>query len=590
MGTIEIKNRDILLDGKSVKIHSGAMHYFRIHPDYWRDRIVKLRQCGLNCLETYMCWNRHEPRLGQFDFSGWLDIERYIQMAQEEGLLVMVRPGPYICSEWDLGGQPSWLLKDPQMRLRTLYEGYWKYAKRYMDEVLSRLKKWQYTEGGPLIMMQIENEYGSYGDDHEYLEAYRQCYVEHGFTIPLFTADGNTPHHLASGTVPGTMACVDGRCHPARLVKELNEFNPDNPPFVMELWNGVAFHWQEQCREHLAEDVRGDIKEALANGVNFNLYMFHGGTNFGFMNGANGGNCPYKPLITSYDVNGTLNEEGDPTPKYYAVQEELCKAQGIPIEKPVILPKKAYGKIELTESVSLYDALPALGQWKDYRRAPRMEEIDQDYGFIMYRYRLTVPGAYPVELFELRDRAIIFVNGVPAGTLYRNDPQPHRVMVTIPEGGADVDVLVENMGRINYGYLMNQDCKGILFMGIAYTMREMSHLKAISLPMNDISGITYKPFERINGPAFYRGHFHAETVCDTFIKIPGGMKGNVWLNGFNLGRYWNVGPQLTLYAPAPLLKKGRNEVVVFELHGMRDEGVESVDKRDFGVSVPMKLP
>ena len=590
MRTIEIKKREILLDGKSVKIHSGSMHYFRIHPDYWRDRIVKLRQCGLNCLETYMCWNRHEPRPGQFDFSGWLDIERYIQMAQEEGLLVMVRPGPYICSEWDLGGQPSWLLKDPQMRLRTRYEGYWKYAKRYMDEVLSRLKKWQYTEGGPLIMMQIENEYGSYGDDHEYLEAYRQCYVDHGFTIPLFTADGNTPHHLSSGTLPGVMACVDGRCHPARLVKELNDFNPDNPPFVMELWNGVAFHWQEQCREHLAEDVRGDIKEALANGVNFNLYMFHGGTNFGFMNGANGGNCPYKPLITSYDVNGTLNEEGDPTAKYYAVQEELCKAQGIPIEKPVILPKKAYGKIELTESVSLYDARPALGQWKDYHRAPRMEEIDQDYGFIMYRYRLNVPGAYPVELFELRDRAVILVNGNPAGTLYRNDPQPHRVTVTIPEGGADVDVLVENMGRINYGYLMNQDRKGILFMGVAGAMREMSKLKAISLPMNDISGLSFKPFKSMEEPAFYRGHFEAETVCDTFIKVPGGMKGNVWLNGFNLGRYWNVGPQLTLYAPAPLLRKGRNEIVVFELHGMREEGVESVDKRDFGTAVPMKLP
>ena len=590
MGTIEIKKREILLDGKSVKIHSGSMHYFRIHPDYWRDRIVKLRQCGLNCLETYMCWNRHEPRPGQFDFSGWLDIERYIQMAQEEGLLVMVRPGPYICSEWDLGGQPSWLLKDPQMRLRTRYEGYWKYAKRYMDEVLSRLKKWQYTEGGPLIMMQIENEYGSYGDDHEYLEAYRQCYVDHGFTIPLFTADGNTPHHLSSGTLPGVMACVDGRCHPARLVKELNDFNHDNPPFVMELWNGVAFHWQEQCREHLAEDVLGDIKEALANGVNFNLYMFHGGTNFGFMNGANGGNCPYKPLITSYDVNGTLNEEGDPTAKYYAVQEELCKAQGIPIEKPVILPKKAYGKIELTESVSLYDALPTLGQWKDYHRAPRMEEIDQDYGFIMYRYRLNVPGAYPVELFELRDRAVILVNGMPAGTLYRNDPQPHRVMVTIPEGGADVDVLVENMGRINYGYLMNQDRKGILFMGVAGAMREMSNLKAISLPMNDISGLSFKPYKSMEEPAFYRGSFEAETVCDTFIKVPGGMKGTVWLNGFNLGRYWNVGPQLTLYAPAPLLRKGRNEIVVFELHGMRDEGVESVEKRDFGTSVPMKLP
>ena len=590
MGTIEIKKREILLDGKSVKIHSGSMHYFRIHPDYWRDRIVKLRQCGLNCMETYMCWNRHEPRPGQFDFSGWLDIERYIQMAQEEGLLVMVRPGPYICSEWDLGGQPSWLLKDPQMRLRTRYEGYWKYAKRYMDEVLSRLKKWQYTEGGPLIMMQIENEYGSYGDDHEYLKVYRQCYVNHGFTIPLFTADGNTPHHLSSGTLPGVMACVDGRCHPARLVKELNDFNHDNPPFVMELWNGVAFHWQEQCREHLAEDVRGDIKEALANGINFNLYMFHGGTNYGFMNGANGGNCPYKPLITSYDVNGTLNEEGDPTAKYYAVQEELCKAQGIPIEKPVILPKKAYGKIELTESVSLYNALPALGQWKDYHRAPRMEEIDQDYGFIMYRYRLNVPGAYPVELFELRDRAVILVNGNPAGTLYRNDPQPHRVTVTIPEGGADVDVLVENMGRINYGYLMNQDRKGILFMGVAGAMREMSKLKAISLLMNDISGIPFKPFKSMEEPAFYRGSFYAETVCDTFIKIPGGMKGNVWLNGFNLGRYWNVGPQLTLYAPAPLLKKGRNEIVVFELHGMREEGVESVDKRDFGMSVPMKLP
>ncbi|MBR5840649.1 MAG: beta galactosidase jelly roll domain-containing protein, partial [Victivallales bacterium] len=208
----------------------------------------------------------------------------------------------------------------------------------------------------------------------------------------------------------------------------------------------------------------------------------------------------------------------------------------------------------------------------------------------MYRYHLNVPGAYPVELFELRDRAVILDNGMPAGTLYRNDPQPHRVMVTIPEGGADVDVLVENMGRINYGYLMNQDRKGILFMGVAGAMREMSNLKAISLPMNDISGLPFKSFKSMEEPAFYRGYFEAETVCDTFIKVPGGMKGNVWLNGFNLGRYWNVGPQLTLYAPAPLLKKGRNEIIVFELHGMRDEGVESVDKRDFGTSVPMKLP
>ncbi len=589
--SIVISGRDILINGKKTQIRSGAMHYFRIHPDYWRDRIIKLKQCGLNTLETYFCWNLHEKKEGEYDFSGQLDFIRYIKIAQEEGLMVMVRPGGYICSEWDLGGMPPWLLVKPGIRFRCCNEEFLKAQDAYYRKVLPMLAPLQWDQGGPIIMMQLENEYGSWGNDHKYIAHCRDVFRECGVTVPLFTSDGADRRLLINGTADGVIPTVNGRCHPASLVKSLDAFNGGTtPPFVMELWDGVAQNWTFPAVNHKAEDVRGDITEAMTNDINFNLYMFHGGSTWGFMNGGNGGytpfDLPYKPLLTSYHVNAPLNEAGDPTEKYFAIQSEIAKyVPDFKPEKPVVSEKKEYGRIELTEQISILDALPYISQEIEDVYPRTMEYYGQSYGYILYRFQTEYAGT--MRLHELRDRAVCMLNGETTAVLYRND-RDYDHAFPVPFENCQVDILVENMGRINYGHFMENEYKGVRRVTNDYL--EMFHCKVYPLSMDDLSALPFSKDNKVgNQPAFYKGTFTVDKACDTFFKVPCGVKGNVWINGFNLGRYWNVGPQKTLYVPAPLLREGENEVIVFDQQGLTERYVYAQDHEDFGPALTLPL-
>ena len=590
--TVEIGTREIRVDGKPVQILSGAMHYFRIHPDYWRDRIVKLRQCGLNTLETYMAWNLHEPREGAFDFSGGRDFCRYLEIAGEEGLMVIVRPGPYICSEWDFGGLPAWLLEKPGLRLRCLNTPYLEAVEHYLDQIIPRLCALQHTKGGPIIAIQLENEYGSYGNDHEYLRFLQQKYLDGGIDVPLFTSDGAEDRMLHCGTLPDVFATVNFRNHPKKNLKKIEEFRPSAPPFVMELWEGGPHHWGEIFPEHDAEAVREDVREVLENHYNMNLYMFHGGSNPGFMNGANISEGRYLPMLSTYDGDAALSEEGDPTPKYFAIQEEIKRFYpDAPTGTPRRLPRRAYGEIRLDEVITLDEALPMLSTPVRAAAPETMERYGQNYGFILYRTTPDLPpGVHSIRLENLRDRAIILNNRRIAGIADRNLP-PCSCWISVPPEGGQLDILVENMGRSNFGPDMEEERKGLTGVR-ANNLIKLFGWEIWPLPLDDLSRLV---FRRLDGdalppvPAFYRGSFTVDEPCDTFLKVPEGSRGCIFLNGVNLGRYWQIGPQRTLYVPAPLLKRGENQLIVFDVEGIRKAVVLSQDKRDFGPRMLMQI-
>ncbi len=586
---VEIMGDKIRIAGKEKQILSGAMHYFRIHPDYWRDRLVKLRQCGLNTVETYVAWNLHEPREGEFDFTGGKDLTVFLKIAHEEGLLAIVRPGPYICSEWDLGGLPAWLLNKPGMRLRCFNQPYCDAAVRYMSHVLAILKPLQYSEGGPVIAMQIENEYGSYGNDRQYLNFLKKCFADAGITVPLFTSDGNSELHFDGGTLPGIFATANFRNKPAENLAFIDRYCPGTPKFVMELWNGGPHHWGKMFPYHDPEGVRQDVREVLANGFHLNLYMFHGGSNFGFMNGANLTE-EYKPMLSTYDTDAPLSEEGDPTPKYFAIQEEIRKYYPeAKFGKPAILEKRAYGDIELTQSASLLESLGELSSPIISATPETMETYGQSYGFILYRTRMENPGSYNITLDGMKDRAVVMMNRVTAGMIYRNDAS-QSCWVTVPEGGGTLDILVENMGRVNFGSEMEKELKGL--RGVRCNFQYIFGWEIYPLELNNLTGLKWRDRTPAmdNIPVFHRGTLEVDEPHDTFLAVPRGIKGNIFLNGFNLGRFWNIGPQYTLYAPAPLLKPGANEIIVLDLHGSPGSKVVSTEKRDFRPVFQMQLP
>jgi len=589
--SVEIGNRQIRINGEPVRILSGAMHYFRIHPDYWRDRIVKLRQCGLNTLETYFAWNLHEPREGEFNFSGGADFSHYLEIAQEEGLHVIVRPGPYICSEWDLGGLPAWLLAKPGLRLRCSNPPYLEAVDRYLDAIMPALRRLQHTAGGPIIAIQLENEYGCHGSDSAYLRHLQEKYLEGGITVPLFTSDAADATILRRGSLPGVFPTANFRNHPTQQLKTVRELWDDVPLFVMELWCGGPHHWGRLYPEHATEAVAEDVREVLENGHHMNLYMFHGGSNPGFMNGANLAQDEYIGMLSTYDVDAPLSEEGDPTPKYFAIQREIKRF--FPDSKtgtPVVLPKRSYGKIDLTEVVTLDDALSCLPA--PFRRAmpETMEEFGQSYGFIHYRSRLDgVPGLRTVRLEGLRDRAILMADGRMVAIIHRND-RLTECRISVPPEGVRLDILVENTGRINFGPEMERERKGIT--GVLENNVLQMDWEIRPLPLDDLSFLRFRPLDPAvlpEGPAFYRGSFEVDEPCDTFLKVPDGSWGNLFLNGVNLGRFRRQGPQRTLYVPAPLLRRGRNEVVVFDVESIGSPVVLSLDRRQFGPRALMQI-
>lgn len=561
-----------MLDGQPIRLLAGAMHYFRIHPEYWRDRMEKMKLMGLNTLETIVPWNLHEPQPGNFNFEGFADIEAYIKLADELGLHVLVRPGPYICGEWEFGGFPAWLLKYPGMRLRCDYGPYIEAVRRFYTELMGRLRPLQIDQGGPILAMQIENEYGSYGNDKAYLTKLEQTMRELGITVPFFTSDGASDVSLQYGTLPHIFKTANFGSDAPRNFAKLREYQPDKPLMCMEYWNGWFDHWGENHHTRDPEDAAAGLREILEANASVCMYMFHGGTNFGFWNGAN---CDetYAPTITSYDDDAPLNEQGNVTPKFEAFREVLRDYTQVPdVPLPQVAPTLSLPAFEMTETVDLFTALPHLSKPIASATIEPMEQFDQRFGFILYETRVTGPRREAkLILREVHDRAHVFINGALACIVEREYPS-EPLQIGVPPEGMTISILVENMGRINYGPQLC-DRKGITDC-VIFGQHILHGWNVYPLPMDDISDLKFGSDAQSGLPVFYRDTFHVDAPVDTFLLPHGFAKGVAWLNGFNLGRYWKRGPQQTLYVPRPLLKPGENELILFELDGATDATVE----------------
>ena len=582
---VEIINKEIKIDGQTVQIISGAIHYFRIHPGQWRDRLQKAVQMGLNCVETYFCWNLHEPVPGKFDFFGIIDFEIFIKTAQELGLYVIVRPGPYICAEWDNGGIPPWLMSVPGCRLRRSNAPYLAAVKRWFDALLPKLRRLQYTNGGPVIMAAVENEYGSFGRDSEYVKSLYEMYLEHGLDVPLITADGGGDNSFVLGgsidecPVTLTFDCGDVM----KYFVGKREIRPDGPDFCMEYWLGMFDHWGAPHRTIDKNNAAKKLDMMLSSGASVNLYMFHGGTNFGFNNGANMMAEPfieYAADTTSYDYDAPLSECGDPTEKYFAIQQVIKKHRtDAAYGTPSPCRKKAYGKVALLESASLLGHLDKLSSAHYTADTEPMEFFGQNQGFIFYQTELRGPMEQPekLKIYGLHDRAQIWLDDQYLGSAFRND-KDISFPITIKKSTAILKILVENMGHINYGPYFGKDLKGIID-GVTIRYQYQNNYKCYPLPLEDLTELTFSPTMNIvkNKPMFYRSYLEVDEPANTFLRFPG-EKGVVWINGFNLGRYWNIGPGDTLYVPEPILKPGLNEIIVLELHKLNSLQIEFIDR------------
>ncbi len=560
-----IQGGAFLLDGRPFQVMAGELHFQRIPRQYWRDRLLKARAMGLNSVATYVFWNLLEPEPGHWDFAWENDVAAFIREAKAAGLWVLLRPGPYACAEWDFGGLPPWLLRVPDIKIRCRDSRYLAACESYIQRLGAEVRDLQVQRGGPIIMLQIENEYGSYGNDREYLLALRRAWEKAGIQVPFFTADGAAPDMLEAGTVPEAAIGLDPGTNEKQFAAA-EKLGRGVPVFCSELYPGWITHWGEPWSRVKTEDLLPQVTWLLDNGKSFNLYVFHGGTNFGFTAGANYGER-YMPTVTSYDYDAPLNEMGQPTPKYFALRRLLAGHQPgkakLP-KPPAPLPVIDIPDLLPAESASIFANLPKP------RPAPQpapMESFGQNWGFILYRTKLVGKHSGKLTVTDLHDYANVHVDGKYLGTL---DRAKNETSIDIPPSdppAAELDILVEAMGRINYGDRMI-DRKGITDRVTLGGMTLMDW-EVFPLPM-DLSFVESLKFAKAPAPerpgVFFRARFELKKTGDTYLDMSGWEKGVVWVNGRNLGRYWNAGPQKRLYCPAPFLKRGTNEIIIFDLH------------------------
>ena len=547
------------LRGKPYQIISGEMHYARIPRADWRARLRMARAMGLNTISTYVFWNLHEPRPGHYDFSGQNDIAEYVRIARQEGLNVILRPGPYVCAEWDLGGYPAWLLADSTMLLRSTQPQFTGPAARWLDRLGRELRPLLASHGGPIIAVQVENEYGSFDKDKAYLGWQRDALLHAGFgSVRLYTADGD--YQLRDGTLPDLPAVVNfGTGEADSAFARLARFEPGQPLMSGEYWAGWFDQWGGKHARTDAARQAAELDWMLGHGYSVNLYMFHGGTTFGFMNGANIDRGRYHPQTTSYDYDAALDESGRPTRKFYLFRDVIAKHGGTPAPVPVVDSTIALERFHLMQTTSLWGAL---GHPVHVTTPRAMETFGQAYGYILYRTRPHWTTRGLLALQGVRDYAQVYVDGSLVATIDRR-LGADSATVPVPAGAEHLDILVENGGRVNFTKALRGERKGITG-AVTFNGSPVQDWDVYPLPMTTMPAPHAGPITSA-GPAFYRGTFTVPGPGDTFLDTRGWGKGAVWVNGHALGRFWDIGPQETLYLPAAWMHKGKNDVVVFDL-------------------------
>lgn len=582
--TFTVQSDHFALDGKPFRVISGEMHYPRIPRAYWRSRLRMAKAMGLNTITTYVFWNEHEPRPGVYDFSGNDDVAEFVREAQQEGLYVILRPGPYVCAEWEWGGYPSWLLKDHSVVVRSNDPKFMVPTAQWIKRLGQELAPLQIGNGGPIIMTQVENEYGSYGKDHAYVEQIHKALVDAGFTkSQLYTADG--PEEVPDGSLPELPVGINfgggGAGAAQQAFETLKKIRPNGPFFNSEYWAGWFDHWGGKHAHTSVENEAANLDWMLRQGDSVSIYMFHGGTSFGWMNGANIDDGVYEPDVTSYDYDSPLDESGRPTPKYIAFRDVITKATGVtPPAIPEVAAPIAIPPVTMVEAASLWSNLP---KPIHSEQVLSMEDVDQAYGYILYRKKLKATASGELMIDELHSYAQVYLDGKLVGTLDRRLKQDHLALSTTKRG-AWLDILVENTGRVNFGHGIGGERAGITKQ-VTLNGTPLLGWKIFSLPMTAVNKLNYstKPCE---GACFYRGNFDLATVGDTFLDTSQFTKGELWLNGQALGRIWNIGPQRALYAPGPWLMNGRNELVVFDIRGKMGAAVRGLEEPVLGAPSP----
>ena len=560
---LEIGESDFLLDGRPFRILSGALHYFRVHPDSWADRIEKARLMGLNTIETYVPWNAHSPRPGTFDTAGMLDLERFLREVAAAGLYAIVRPGPYICAEWDNGGLPAWLFREPGLGVRRYEPRFMAAVQEYLFDVLRIVEPLQVSAGGPVLMVQVENEYGAFGDDPTYLKAVAEIIRSAGITVPLVTVDQPVDAMLAAGGLDGVLRTGSFGSRVAERLETLRRHQPTGPLMCMEFWDGWFDHWGGPHHTTSVAEAAAELDALLAAGASVNIYMLHGGTNFGLTSGANDKGV-YRPTITSYDYDAPLDEAGHPTLKYHAFREVISRYATVPDDVP------ASGTAAPETSAALGSPLRLLadpwGTWSEHSEMPTLDALDAR--LVLFRTEVSAGDPVLLTVGEVRDRAYVFLDGAPVGVL---DRERHDRALMLPRGGR-LEILVEDQGRVNYGQRIGEP-KGLIGP-VRLDGVELTEWSACVIDLDAVSALWDSVGPSADGPGVgptaWRASFDVETPMDHFLSTVAWGKGFAWVNGFNLGRYWRRGPQQTLYVPGPLLRPGRNELVVLELDVMLD--------------------
>lgn len=579
----EIKDQ-FYLNNEPFQIVSGAFHYFRTVPEYWRDRLEKIRNMGCNTVETYIPWNFHEPAKGQFIWDGMRDICHFMELAKELGLYMIIRPSPYICSEWEMGGLPAWLLKDKNMRVRCSYEPYLKAVRDYYNVLIPKLAAYQIDHGGNIILIQIENEYGYYGNDTSYLEFLRDTMRKLGITVPFVTSDGPwNEDTFRSGQVNGALPTGNFGSDIIGQFESMKRYiGSDRPLMCMEFWNGWFDAWGDKEHHTTAPEAVAKELDDLMRLGNLNFYMLEGGTNFGFMNGKNGGSRTGD--VTSYSYDAPLTEDGQITEKYELCKKVISRYKQIDeVPLSMEIKRKAYGRISCVGKADLFSTLQDISKPVHSSYPLTMEEIDLNYGYILYHIQLKENEIFSNIMLEgAADRVQGYLNGNHFFTAFAenmNDTFP----LESAENAARIDLLCENMGRENFGTGIEKQRKGISD-GIKINDHRYFGCDIYPIPLDEeqLKKINFDGGYTENRPAFYRFDFEASDTADTFLDLEGFGKGCAFINGFNLGRFWEIGPQKRLYIPGPLLRRGTNTILIFETEGKAAESIYLSDKHIIG--------